>query len=124
MGVFMGFILAIILVVLIGSVRKVSPWPKTDLGQWSVGLLAYFFMAAGSFYTLAEGFHIITSERLILAGAVSAFAAGIAAFVLGVIAVVRKKERSITVFLAILIGGAVLIFLMSELIHGILGIPE
>lgn len=124
MGVLMGIILAIISVILIGSVRKVSALPKTSMGIWSVGMLAYFLLAAGSFYALAEKFQVITSERLILAGAVSALAAGIAAFVLGVFAVVRKKERSITVFLAILIGGAVLIFLMSELIRGILGIPE
>jgi hypothetical protein len=87
--------------------------PKTSLGKWSVSLIAVFTLL------------LILSDLLTGLGGVGpglvgpilgvAFGiSGIGALVTGLISIIKSKERSILVFLAVLGGIFALIFFLGE----------
>lgn len=95
--------------------------PKTKLGKWSVGLSVVFFLllATGIFIISRQGpridqtfFDNPAASIPILGAGVSA----IAAFITGIIAIWKRKERSILVFAATLIGLLVMLFLLGEIL--------
>lgn len=59
---------------------------------------------------------VITSEILITIFGSSAVIASIIAFFLGVMAVTKNKERSFLVYIAILIGFIVLLFIFGDIL--------
>ena len=81
--------------------------PRSIPGKWSAGLIAAFFVLFIIFQILvATGQQGVETffDNLLLSIPISiAAACGLAAFVTGLIGVVRSKERSIIVYLAILI---------------------
>ncbi len=87
--------------------------PKTLLGRWSVGLGIAFILLL-----LLSG--ILTGVGGVGPGPIGpmigvAFGvSGIAALVTGLISVIRSKERSILVFLAMLVGLFCLFFFLGE----------
>jgi len=94
--------------------------PRTKLGEWSVGLISVFFVLLLIFY----GF-IIAGQRggqgffdnLFLAiPAVLAGACGIASFVVGPMAIIKQRERSALVYLAVVIGALVTLWIAAEII--------
>lgn len=99
---------------------KIILIPKSRIGKWSVGLSIFFILASIFFYIFAELFKVITSDILISIVGATSIIAQIIAFILGVIAVVKNKEYSSLVFLAILIGLVVLGFIFGD----VLGLPD
>jgi len=85
---------------------RISILPKTSLGRWSVGLTIAFIL----FYILAEvlyGFEVLGPElNPALGNALTIVATGIsgAAFVTGLVSMIKRKERSVFVFVTTAIG--------------------
>ena len=95
--------------------------PKTRLGKWSVGLviLLFLLLATGMFVVSAlgqRGGETIFDNPVISIPMLGAGVSVITAFFTGVIAIWRRKERSILVFAASLIGLFVLIFVLGEIL--------
>jgi hypothetical protein len=82
---------------------RITILPKSVLGWWSIGLVvAYILFFVLSEVILGPG----TDYNMPLAYALTIVATGIvaAAFVTGLISVIKSKERSILVFVAMAIG--------------------
>jgi hypothetical protein len=92
--------------------------PKSHLGWWSVGLaiLSLIFMSPifGVLRLMSVARQISISPGQIKGIAFAIL--GIAAFVTGLIGIIRNKERSILVFLAMLMGLCALIFVLGEVL--------
>jgi predicted Abi (CAAX) family protease len=97
---------------------RITVLPKTSLGKWSVGFVVAFilffallliFVASGQ-----RGDDKFFSNLLLAVPVLLAGTCGVAAFVTGLIGVIKSKERSILVFLAILIGFDILVFCFGE----------
>ena len=96
--------------------RRIFGWPSTRLGWWSVALTATFvvlmiinntvFMRLPEDVTWRETILPFYGFFMMLCG----FAAGI----VGLIAVIRRHERSLLVWLTILPGLFVLVFVLGE----------
>lgn len=92
--------------------------PKTLLGKWSVGLIVLFFVLLGSgrFVAQATGgggetfFDNIPLALTMLGAGLS----GASAFVVGLFGVIKQRERSALVYVAMLIGFLVLAFALGE----------
>ena len=94
--------------------------PKSRLGAWSVGLITFTLSVFIFFYIFAELLRVITSDILITIFGASAVIASLIAFFIGTATVIKNKERSFLVFLAILIGFVILAFIIGD----ILGLHE
>ena len=94
---------------------RVTILPKTLLGKWSVGLAVAFILLI-----ILSG--VLTGLGGVGPGPVGpivgvAFGiSGIAAFVTGLISIIKSKERSILVFLVVVVGVLALLFLLGEVI--------
>jgi flagellar biosynthesis protein FliQ len=94
--------------------------PRTRLGFWAVGLLAAFaafFILLISLAASGQEGGEEFSDNLWLA--LPGLAAGLSAVLGGVtaaVAVVRRGERSVLVFLPLIVGIFVAIFLLGELV--------
>ncbi|MCB2292384.1 hypothetical protein LGK95_02370 [Clostridium algoriphilum] len=99
---------------------KISFLPKSRLGNWAVGLSIFFLLVAIFFYIFAERLHVITSDMLVTIFGATSIIASVIAFFIGVVAIIKNKERSVLVFLAIFIGFVVLAFIIGD----ILGFPD
>jgi len=101
--------------------------PKTILGRWSLGLiiampilffigplfrnLLYASMPAGD--TILEDIARRPALALImLVGMVS----GISAFITGLIAIIKKRERGLSVCIATTMGALLILFLLGEIL--------
>ena len=99
--------------------RRVFSRPGTRPGRWSLGFGLGFFLLLGLFQVLiASGqrggdtfFDNPWLSLPALAGALSALAAGL----LAALAIIRRGERSLFSFLALLLGLFVLLFLVGEI---------
>ena len=95
---------------------KISFLPKSRLGTWTTGLGIYSLFLFIFGYIFAELLKVITSDILITIAAASSVIASIIAFFTGIIAVIKNKERSVLVFLAILLGFVVLAFVFGDML--------
>jgi hypothetical protein len=99
---------------------RVSILPKTTLGKWSAGLLAALIIFFGAFQLLVvsgqRGGETFFSNLMLTIPMLLAGTSGVLAFVIGLIGTIRSGERSILVFLAMLIGFFVLLFGLGEVI--------
>ena len=94
--------------------------PRTTLGKWSTALIVAFIVLLVSFQLLvASGqrggetfFSALVLAVPILIGGIC----GVSAFVIGLIGVIRSRERSVTVYLAVTIGLLVLLWGLAEII--------
>jgi hypothetical protein len=99
---------------------KIILLPKSQTGKWLV-VLSFFFILTGIFlYIFAELLKVITSDVLVTIVGSSAIIAQVISYVLGVITVLKNKEYSFLVFMAMLIGFVVLLFIFGD----ILGLPD
>jgi cytochrome bd-type quinol oxidase subunit 2 len=96
--------------------------PQTILGKWSIGLiiacllvfiLAQILVSTGTGH---RGGGTFSSNLIHMIPMILAAICGTAAFFTGIIGIIKSKERSITVFLATLLGLFVLIFWLGEII--------
>jgi len=101
--------------------------PKTILGKWSLGLIAamplLFFI--GSSFTNLLYKSVLAGNTILkdIAGRpalaltlLSAMVSGILALITGLIAVTRQKERAPLVYVAIIIGAFLMLFLAGEVL--------
>jgi hypothetical protein len=92
--------------------------PKTALGKWSAGLVGglvlFFVLLRILVVTGQRGGATFFSNLTLAVPGLLAGACGIAAFFTGLIGIIKSKERSALVFLAVLIGLFVLLFCLGE----------
>jgi len=101
--------------------------PKTQLGKWSAGLIIAMFLLfivgssfANSLYQSVPAGETILADIVVrpalaltmLAGMIS----GILAFIEGLIAIARKKERAVLVYISSFIGALLVLFLSGEIL--------
>ena len=79
--------------------------PATLLGRWAVGLAATFFA-------------LVLVGSVVPRGGALAFACGLAAGVAALVAIVRDRERALTVFAALAPFAFAVAFVVAELISG------
>ena len=87
--------------------------PKTKLGKWSVGLNAFFLISVAVSLLFVEILKVLSFDDHwwdVTVGV--AFPASIIALVTGIIAVRKYEERSVLVYLSILIGICLILFLI------------
>lgn len=86
--------------------------PKSSLGKWSAGLTAFFVLLITVFLIFVL-FGMVTFDEGHLWDITVAVAASteIVAFILSILAV-KKKERSVSVYLSLIIGACVILFIL------------
>lgn len=100
---------------------------KTKLGMWSIGLIIampLFFilgttLSSTMYDSVPAGETIwadISTRPSLSIPMLAGFASGIVAFITGLIAVLKQKERALLVYVAVIIGGALIVFLAGEVI--------
>ena len=93
--------------------------PKTLFGKWAVRFVVAFILllATGIFVASNQGpraDQTFLDNPILSIPMLSAGAAGILAFFCAIISIIRYKERSILVILAVVIGFLVLDFVLGE----------
>jgi len=87
--------------------------PKTKAGKWSVGLNAFFLIAVATSVVLAVVLKILNFDDHWWDITVAvAFPASIIALITGILAIRKYKERSVLVFLSIIIGVCTILFIL------------
>lgn len=99
---------------------RISLGAKSDLGKWSAGLGLFTILVFALCYVLAELSNVITSPTLITVAGVASIGASFAAFITGIIAVIKHRERSLSAFLAILLGFVVILMITVTLVNDLL----
>ena len=94
--------------------------PTTTLGKRSAWLIFTFAVSLASFGILVasgkRGGDTFFSNPILTIPILIAATAGISAFITGLISIVRRKERSISVYLALIFGLITLVFVLGEII--------
>lgn len=96
---------------------RITILPKAPLGWWSVGLAILFLLFLISPIFSVLGLGGVARQIGLSPGQIKGIAfvlAGITALVTGLISVIRSKERSILVFLAMLLGLCAFLFVLGE----------
>lgn len=87
--------------------------PKTILGKLSVGLNAFFLISVTVSVFLVELLKVLSFDNHWWDATVAiTFPASIIALIIGIIAVGKYKERSYWVYLSILIGACLVLFVI------------
>ena len=100
---------------------------KTNLGKWSAGLIlimfVLFFIGSSLTDTLYESVPAggtiladIISRPALAISMIAGFCASISALVTGLISIIKKKERAFLVFLSTLVGGALSLYLIADVL--------
>lgn len=85
--------------------------PQTKLGKWSVGLNAFFLTIIIISIVLVKVLGVLSFDDTWWDVTVNVFLAAIAAFILGIIAITKKKERSVLVYISVAIGLLAILFI-------------
>ena len=100
--------------------KKIYLLPKTSLGKLSIGLIiAFFLLLILTMFIVSTGQtggETIFDNLFISIPMISAAISAIASFFIGIISIIKKKERSIIVYISILIGLLVLWFVIGEIL--------
>ena len=87
--------------------------PRTKLGKWSVGLHIFFLIAIIASTFLAQILKVLNfDDRWWDVTAAIVFPSSIIAFIIGIIAKGKYQDSSISVFLSILLGLCVILFIV------------
>ena len=93
--------------------------PKTKLGKWAGGLIVVFVVLL---VVLIYGMNVARwrpgTAVSIIVGASMAIA-GVAAFVTGLVSLIKFKDRSFVVILAVIIGAVATLIVTMEVVEGI-----
>ncbi len=92
---------------------RISIQPKSLLGRWSIGMGAAFILLQ-VLSSILTGLGGMGSGPIGPMIGVAFGVSGIAALITGLISVIKSKERSILVFIAILVGLFCLLFFLGE----------
>ena len=99
---------------------KLHFMPKTTLGKWSVALIVAFIVLLVSFQFLVSlgqrGGETFFSALVLTVPIIIAGISGVSALITGIIGVIRSREQSVSVYLAVVIGLLVLLWGLAEII--------
>lgn len=101
--------------------------PLSDWGKWSIGLIVVMPLLLILGMTLARTLYVsvpagetiladITARPALALSMLAGFGAGIVAFIAGLLAMIRRKDRSLLVILATVIGALVVVYLAAEIL--------
>lgn len=101
--------------------------PTTALGKWSLGLIIampILFITGTSFVgTLYQNvpsgetiLQDIAARPALALTMLAGMAVGISAFITGLLAVLRKKDHALMVYVATAVGGFLVVFLVGEVL--------
>ena len=93
---------------------RITILPKSSLGRWSVGLAASFILLSILFEVLTRLGGEPGPFALIFIANVAIGISFIAALITGLISIIKRKERSVLVFLAVLVGFCALFFFLGQ----------
>ena len=85
--------------------RRMTIWPTTNAGLWAAGLGAAFFP-------------LVFAAALVPRAAALGFACGLAGGIVALVAIVRRRERGVIVFAALLPLVIAVAFALTQLITG------
>jgi hypothetical protein len=86
--------------------------PQTKLGRWSVWLSAFFLITVGISITLVNVLGILSYDDHWWDVTVpTIFLASIVALIFGIIAIIKNKERSFFVYVSVIVGLLVILFI-------------
>ena len=86
--------------------------PKTKLGKWSVGLNMFFLIVVVISIILVKVLGILNFDDHWWDVTVPIiFSASIIGFILGIIAIIKNKERSLLVYISVIIGLLAILFI-------------
>jgi hypothetical protein len=94
--------------------------PKTKLGKWAGGLLAVFIVFLVALIIGMKLAGLMPGTPLIITLGTCMTISGIAAFVTGVVALIRFKDRSFVVILAVVLGFFASLLSIMEAVEGII----
>jgi len=99
---------------------KVYFIPRTVPGKWSIRLIFAFIVLFSLFQILVatgqRGGATFFSNLILAVPIVIAGICGVASFFTGLVGVIKSRERSILVYIAMIIGLCVLLFILGEII--------
>lgn len=84
---------------------RIAILPTTILGRWAVGLAVAFFP-------------LVLATAVVPRAALLGFVCGLAGGVTALVAIIRDRERGVTVFAALIPLAIAVLFLFAELITG------
>ncbi|MFA5793303.1 MAG: hypothetical protein WC897_05585 [Candidatus Gracilibacteria bacterium] len=92
---------------------KIALIPKTKTGKWSAGLTVFFLLLLTAFFAFML-FGFVTFDEghwwdLTVGIAVPLV---ISTFITGIVAVIKNKDRSVSVYISIFIGSCAILFLL------------
>jgi len=100
--------------------------PKTKLGQYSVLLIVLMLILFYIGRLFVDCYGPVSAGKTILQDIVkrpgvalpmlAGFISGIIAFITGLIAVIKKREGAVLVFVSIIIGALLILFLIGEIV--------
>ncbi len=90
--------------------------PSTKLGWWSVGLMTTFVVLFIVNATVFMPSTVVVPWRQVVLPiyGIAMMCCGLAAGVVGLVAVTRRRERSLLLWLPLLIGLCVIVFVLGE----------
>jgi hypothetical protein len=94
--------------------------PKTSLGIWAGGLSAVFVVLIVALILSMELAGLRPGTPLVLTLGTCMMLSGIAAFVTGVVALIRFKDRSFAVILAVVLGFIASLISIMEVVERII----
>ena len=108
------------------SERSWTLMPRTTLGMWTVGLavaMPILFIIGSSFSkslydSVPAGRNIladIAARPFLALTMLAGMVAGILAFFVGLLAILKKKENALLVYVSTVIGGILTLYLVGEL---------
>jgi hypothetical protein len=92
--------------------------PRTSLGRWAGGLLAVFLGLTVALILSMQLAGLMPGTPLIITLGTCMTISGIAAFVTGVVALIRFKDRSFVVILAVVLGFFASLISIMEVVEG------
>jgi len=99
---------------------KINFTPKTHLGKWSIVLIISFFIFLGLFFIFVNlgerGGDTFFSNLKLTIPMLIAGISGVGCFFTGIISVFKNKEKSVLVFLSIILGFLILLWILAEVL--------
>jgi hypothetical protein len=92
---------------------KVKFLPKSTLGKWTTGLTVLGLFLLAFMIVFAEILEIVNSDKVITISALLAIAMLIAPCVTGTVAVLKNKDKALTVFISVVVGFLTVAFLIA-----------
>ena len=102
------------------SFKKITLKPKSYQGKWSIGLIIAFFVFLGIFFLFIKagerGSETYFSNLKLTIPFTLAWLSAIASFIVGLISIIKNQERSAFVYLPVLLGFLILLWVIAEIL--------